>query len=111
MTIGLTYDLRSEYLAMGYSEDETAEFDREDTIEAIESALQTLGHRTEEGGKRQAAGDRPGRRSGAGTWFSTSPKDYTVLDVKPRYRLCWIFTRFPIPFPTRLSCLCPCTRE
>ena len=47
MTIGLTYDLRSEYLAMGFSEDETAEFDRDDTIEAIESALQTLGHRTE----------------------------------------------------------------
>ncbi len=47
MTIGLTYDLRSEYLAMGFSEDETAEFDREDTIEAIESALKALGHRTE----------------------------------------------------------------
>ena len=47
MTIGLTYDLQSEYLAMGFSEDETAEFDRDDTIEAIESALQALGHRTE----------------------------------------------------------------
>ena len=47
MTIGLTYDLRSEYLALGYTEDETAEFDRDDTIEAIESALQALGHRTE----------------------------------------------------------------
>jgi D-alanine-D-alanine ligase len=47
MTIGLTYDLRSEYLAMGFTEDETAEFDRDDTIEAIESALQALGHRTE----------------------------------------------------------------
>ena len=47
MTIGLTYDLRSEYLAMGFSEDETAEFDREETIEAIESALKALGHRTE----------------------------------------------------------------
>ena len=30
MRIGLTYDLRSEYLAQGYTEDETAEFDRED---------------------------------------------------------------------------------
>ena len=35
MVIGLTYDLRSEYLACGYSEDETAEFDRADTIDAI----------------------------------------------------------------------------
>ena len=47
MKIGLTYDLRSEYLAEGYSEDETAEFDREDTVDAIEAALTSLGYRTE----------------------------------------------------------------
>ena len=47
MKIGLTYDLRSEYLAAGYGELETAEFDRDDTIEAIEDALIALGHRTE----------------------------------------------------------------
>lgn len=46
-TIGLTYDLRSEYMAMGYSEDETAEFDREETIQAIESTLQLLGYHTD----------------------------------------------------------------
>lgn len=44
MRIGLTYDLRSEYLALGYSEEETAELDRDDTILAIENALTTLGH-------------------------------------------------------------------
>lgn len=43
MKIGFTYDLRSAYLAMGYSEEETAEFDRESTIEAIEKTLQNLG--------------------------------------------------------------------
>lgn len=47
MNIGLTYDLRSDYLALGYTEDETAEFDRDDTITAIESALQALGYKTE----------------------------------------------------------------
>ncbi len=47
MKIGLTYDLRSEYLAAGYGEEETAEFDREDTIEALEKALAGLGHHTE----------------------------------------------------------------
>lgn len=47
LTIGLTYDLRSEYLAEGYSEDETAEFDRDDTVSAIEAALRSLGHHTE----------------------------------------------------------------
>jgi len=46
MIIGLTYDLRPEYLAMGYSEIETAEFDHIETIESIELALQELGHET-----------------------------------------------------------------
>ncbi|MDA1232199.1 MAG: D-alanine--D-alanine ligase [Planctomycetota bacterium] len=46
MRIGLTYDLRDEYLAAGYSEDETAEFDRPDTIDAIDDALRGLGHET-----------------------------------------------------------------
>ena len=45
MVIGLTYDLRSAYLAMGYSEEETAEFDRESTIDALAGALAELGHR------------------------------------------------------------------
>lgn len=47
MTVGLTYDLRDEYLAMGYTEEETAEFDRISTIEAIENTLQELGYKTE----------------------------------------------------------------
>lgn len=47
MKVGLTYDLRAEYLALGYSEDETAEFDRPDTIDAIDSALQQLGYETD----------------------------------------------------------------
>ncbi|MDT8392676.1 MAG: ATP-grasp domain-containing protein [Bacteroidales bacterium] len=46
MIIGLTYDLRSAYLAMGYTEEETAEFDRESTIEALEGTLQELGFQT-----------------------------------------------------------------
>ena len=46
MEIGLTYDLRKDYLNIGYSEEETAEFDKESTIEGIENALHTLGHKT-----------------------------------------------------------------
>ncbi|OGR39269.1 MAG: D-alanine--D-alanine ligase [Desulfovibrionales bacterium GWA2_65_9] len=42
MIVGLVYDLRSEYLAQGYSEEETAEFDKEDTIEALALALTSL---------------------------------------------------------------------
>lgn len=47
MKIGLTYDLRQDYLDMGYGEEETAEFDKESTIEGIENALRALGHLTE----------------------------------------------------------------
>jgi D-alanine-D-alanine ligase len=47
MNIGLTYDLRDDYLAEGYSEEETAEFDRPATIEAIEGSLRELGYQTE----------------------------------------------------------------
>ena len=44
MRIGLVYDLRKDYLEMGFSEEETAEFDSENTIEEISSALETLGY-------------------------------------------------------------------
>lgn len=47
MKIGLTYDLRSEYLKMGFSEEETAEFDQEGTIDAIENTLNNLNYQTE----------------------------------------------------------------
>jgi len=47
MKIGLTYDLRSEYLRMGYSEEETAELDKEETIDGIENALKRIGYETE----------------------------------------------------------------
>jgi D-alanine-D-alanine ligase len=46
MIIGLCYDLRSWYLEQGYSWEETAEFDKEETVEGIENALQELGYRT-----------------------------------------------------------------
>jgi D-alanine-D-alanine ligase len=44
MRIGLTYDLRDDYLAAGYGEEETAELDRPETIDAIAEALRALGH-------------------------------------------------------------------
>ena len=43
MRIGVTYDLRADYLAMGYGMEETAEFDSEITIAAICEALTGLG--------------------------------------------------------------------
>ncbi len=43
MRIGVTYDLRADYLAMGMSEEDTAEFDSEVTIAALCSALSGMG--------------------------------------------------------------------
>ena len=63
MIVGITYDLREDYLAQGFSEEETAEFDRVDTIRAIEETLQDLGYKTDRIGNikhlatRLSAGD------------------------------------------------------
>ena len=55
--VGLTYDLRDAYLEAGYSEMETAEFDRADTIDSIESALRGLGYAVDRiGNIKQLAG-------------------------------------------------------
>lgn len=43
MRIGVTYDLKADYLAQGWSEEDAAEFDSEVTIDAICTALKGLG--------------------------------------------------------------------
>ena len=64
MRIGLTYDLRSDYLKEGFNEEETAEFDRDSTIDFLEEALNNLGYQTNRIGhvrhliSRLASGDR-----------------------------------------------------
>lgn len=54
LLVGLTYDLRSDYMKMGYTEEQTAEFDSEETIKAIEVTLQQLGFMTERIGNLKA---------------------------------------------------------
>ncbi len=64
MYVGLTYDLRDDYLAAGYSELATAEFDRADTIDALANAIKAIGHEVDRVGsarsliERLARGDR-----------------------------------------------------
>jgi D-alanine-D-alanine ligase len=50
MKVGLTYDLRSWYLDRGYSMEDTAEFDKQETVDAIDKALRTMGFETEPAG-------------------------------------------------------------
>ena len=64
LTVGLTYDLREDYLREGYSLEATAEFDKPDTIEAIEAVILKNGFAVDRIGhvkalaKRLTAGDR-----------------------------------------------------
>jgi D-alanine-D-alanine ligase len=46
MHIGLTYDLKQDYLNEGWRPIDAAEFDSIETIDAIASAIERLGHRT-----------------------------------------------------------------
>jgi D-alanine-D-alanine ligase len=50
MKIGLTYDLRSWYTDRGYSMEDTAEFDKQETVDALDAALVAMGHHTEQVG-------------------------------------------------------------
>lgn len=58
MKIGITCDLRDDYLAAGFTEEQTAEFDSRETIAAIEDALQSLGYATEQIGNIRALAGR-----------------------------------------------------
>jgi len=64
MRIGITYDLREVWLDAGYSEVDTAEFDRKDTIDSIARAMTMLGYEVDPIGHLQqlacrlVAGDR-----------------------------------------------------
>ncbi len=44
MKIGLTYDLKDDYLRLGYGKEETAELDSLQTIDALDGTLTELGH-------------------------------------------------------------------
>ncbi len=44
MHIGITYDLRSYYISKGFTKEEVAEFDCEETVDAIAEAIQSGGH-------------------------------------------------------------------
>jgi len=64
MRIGLTYDLKDDYVAMGFDPEDAAEFDRPDTVEAIKSAVEKMGMEADRIGAlpalmaRLVAGDR-----------------------------------------------------
>jgi D-alanine-D-alanine ligase len=58
LKVGITYDLREEYLAIGMGEEETAEFDKPETIDSIAGALQELDHTPDKIGSVRALAAR-----------------------------------------------------
>ncbi|HKA47846.1 MAG TPA: ATP-grasp domain-containing protein [Methyloceanibacter sp.] len=64
MRIALVYDLRDDYRALGFSEEEVAEFDNVETIDQLDGALRALGCEVVRAGRGQmlatrlAAGER-----------------------------------------------------
>jgi D-alanine-D-alanine ligase len=54
MRIGIAYDLRDDYRAMGMSEEETAEFDAIETIDAIDDVISDMGFDVDRIGNVQA---------------------------------------------------------
>lgn len=47
MRIGLTFDLRDEYLRAGFTDEQAGEFDAAETIDAVEAAIRRHGHEVE----------------------------------------------------------------
>jgi len=54
MLIGMTYDLKDDYLAQGFSDEEAGEFDAAVTIDALEAAIVANGHTVERIGSVRA---------------------------------------------------------
>jgi D-alanine-D-alanine ligase len=61
LKIGFTYDLRNDYLALGYRPEEVGEFDSEETIASLDSAMRALGHEVVRIGNAQALCQRLAR--------------------------------------------------
>jgi D-alanine-D-alanine ligase len=58
MRIALVYDLRDDYRALGFSEDEIAEFDSVETIDQLATALEACGCEVDRVGRGQALAAR-----------------------------------------------------
>lgn len=65
LSIGLVYNLREDYRALGYSEEETAEFDTISSLTAITASLKKMGHRVDHVGHAIALTER---LVNGGTW-------------------------------------------
>lgn len=98
MRIGLTYDLRSWYLERGYTMDETAEFDKEETVTALEDVLKRLGYETERIGnvfelvEKLAAGNKWDMVFNIAEGLYGDGRESVVPALLDQYRIPYVFS-------------------
>jgi len=98
MRIGLTYDLRSWYLERGYTMDETAEFDKEETVVALEETLKSLGYETERIGnlfelvEKLAGGQKWGMVFNIAEGLYDDERESAVPALLDQYRIPYVFS-------------------
>lgn len=98
MKVGITYDLREDYLAEGYGEEETAEFDKPETIDAIKDTLESLGFETDRIGhvrnlvSRLAAGDRWDMVFNIAEGLAGYGREAQVPALLDAYGICYTFS-------------------
>ncbi len=98
MRIGLTYDLRSWYLERGYTMDETAEFDKEETVAALEDMIARLGYETERVGnifelvEKLAAGKRWDMVFNIAEGLYGDGRESVVPALLDQYRIPYVFS-------------------
>lgn len=98
MRIGLTYDLRTWYLERGYTMDETAEFDKEETVVALENELLRLGYETVRIGnifqlvEKLAAGERWDMVFNIAEGLYGDGRESVVPALLDQYRIPYVFS-------------------
>lgn len=98
MKVGITFDLRSWYLDHGYSMDETAEFDKEETIAAIEYGLGRLNLETVRIGnifeltEKLAAGERWDMVFNIAEGLYGDGRESVVPALLDQYRIPYVFS-------------------
>lgn len=98
MIVGIAYDLRSWYLDHGYSMEETAEFDKEETIAAIEGSLRKMSFNTDRIGNifemtgRLARGDRWDLVFNISEGLYGDGRESVVPALLDQYRIPYVFS-------------------
>ena len=99
-TLGLVYDLRDDYLAEGFTQDQVAEFDTENTVDRLAAAIGELGYDIHRVGNGRGLARRSLPASG-GTWSSPSPRAFAAAAARLRSRHSWNYSTCPMCSPTR----------